>query len=128
MDHLDDRVLGRTPNAMNEDIVDETLDEGLRDGDDMPRLSDDTDLEPEGNGLEATQWRHEYRTVTLRSDLARIFEDLLVGVNEWADEDGSEEARMLQTDLQDLYSRIEEPVEETDRAADNEGPDIDSPA
>src|SRR5690606_39823783 len=69
-----------------------------------------------------SQWRHEYRTVTLRSDLARIFEDLLVGVNEWADEDGSEEARALATDLEDLYSRIEEPIEDTDRAAEGESP------
>ena len=97
MNQSDDRAFGRTPDAMDEGIVDETLgDEEMRDGDDMPRLHDDTDLEPEGNGLEATQWRHEYRTVTLRSDLARIFEDLLVGVNEWADEDGSEEAEIVQ--------------------------------
>lgn len=129
MSRSDDRAFGRTPDAMDEGIVDETLgEEEMRDGADMPRLHDDTDLEPEGNGLEATQWRREYRTVTLRSDLARIFEDLIVGVNEWADEDGREEARALAADLQDLYSRVGEPVEDTDRAAAGRDQPMDRPA
>src|SRR5690554_1159388 len=129
MSQSDDRAFGRTPDAMDEGIVDETLgDEEMRDGIDAPRLSDDRDLEPGGNGLEDTPWRHEYRTVTLRSDLARIFENLLAGVTEWADEDGSEEARALVSELEDLYVWVGDPVEETDPAAQGGDEPLDRPA
>jgi len=116
MDHSDDRAFGRTPDAMDETIVDETLGVENRDDNDMPRVSDDTDLEPQGSGLEATPWRREYRSVALRSDLARMFEALIAGVNEWADEYGRDDARALAADLADLYGRIESPAEDTDRA------------
>ena len=54
MDHSDDRAFGRTPDAMDETIVDETLGVENRDDNDMPRVADDTDLEPQGSGREAT--------------------------------------------------------------------------
>ena len=128
MNDSDDRAFGRTPDAMDETIVDETLGVENRDANDMPRVSDDTDLGPQGSGVEATPWRREYLSVALRSDLARMFEALIAGVNEWATEDGRDDARALAADLEDLYGRIEAPTEATDRTTEGAGPKLDSPA
>ena len=70
MNDFDDRTFGRTPDSMDENIVDETLgDENqgeFRDDSGMPRVSDDRDLEPQGNGVDESPWRREYSSLALR--------------------------------------------------------------
>lgn len=128
MNDIDDRAFGRTPDSMDVTIVDETLGEENRSDSGMPRVSDDRDLEPQGSGADETLWRREYRSVALESDLARQFEDLVIGVREWSDREGSDDARSLANDLEDLYGRLGEPVEDTDRALDEGAlPDLDAP-
>lgn len=80
---------------------------------DTERISDDNDLEPEGSGLEDTPMRWPYEGMALRDDLARSFEELLIGMREWADEDGSEAAGAIVDDLEEIYERLGEPSEET---------------
>lgn len=133
MNDFDDRTFGRTPDSMDENIVDETLgDENqgeFRDDSGMPRVSDDRDLEPQGSGVDETPWRREYSSLALRSDLARKFEDLVVSVRDWSRREGSDAARALAADLEVLYGRIGQPAEDTDRALDESDMDtLDAPA
>src|SRR5690606_32361551 len=104
--------------SMDETIVDETLGEENRDESGTPRMTEDGDVGAEGTGVDETPWRRDYSAVALKSDLARRFEDLVISVRDWSEEEGSEAARDLADDLEELYGRIGEPVEDTDRALD----------
>lgn len=83
-------------------------------GTEMERVSDDNDLEAEGSGLEDTPMRWPYEGIAIRDDLARSFEELLIGMQEWAEEDGSEAARAIAADLEEIYERLGEPTEDSD--------------
>lgn len=131
MNDSDDLAFGRTPNVSDrrlDESLDEMLDENI-DESGVRRVSDDKDLEPQGSGVDETLWRREYSTVALRSDLARRFEDLVISVREWSRGEGSDASRALAADLEDLYGRIGEPVEDSDPVLDdpNVG-DLDAPA
>ncbi len=80
----------------------------------MERVSDDNDLDPAGDGVTDTPLRRPYELMARRDDLARRLGDILLEMEEWAEEDGSEEARSLAEDLGDLYQRLGEPSEDTD--------------
>lgn|SRR5690625_2855005 len=73
-----------------------------------------SDMEPEGSGVEEGPLRREYEQIALRDDLARRFEDLVVSVQAWASQEGSSAAQALANDLQDIYERLGESIEETD--------------
>ncbi|HZJ08234.1 MAG TPA: hypothetical protein VFD39_00940 [Trueperaceae bacterium] len=81
---------------------------------DEPRTSDDNDLNAEGGGFTDTPLRRPYERMGRRDHVARQLEDLLVGVQEWADEDGSPEALDIYESLHDVYERLGEPSEDTD--------------
>jgi hypothetical protein len=79
-----------------------------------PRVSDDDDLDTEGSGLQNTPFRSAYEDGARRADLARRLEELLVDVQEWAQEDGSEQARWIHDALADAYEQLDMPPEDTD--------------
>lgn len=80
----------------------------------MERISDDNDLDPAGDGLTDTPLRLPYELMARRDDLARRLGDILLEMEDWAEEDGSEEAYALAEELADLYERLGEPSELTD--------------
>lgn len=82
---------------------------------DMPRTSDDNDLNPAGGGLRETPLRREYGSMARRDDLARRLEDLVLEAREWAREDGAEEADEIAELLEDALDRLGEPPADTDR-------------
>jgi hypothetical protein len=79
----------------------------------VPRLSDDDDLDAEGSGLEDTPLRSAYESMARRNDLARRLEDLVTDVQEWARDDGSEQAAWIAEALVDAYEQLDTPPEET---------------
>lgn len=81
---------------------------------DMARTSDDNELYAKGSGLEDTPLRTEFEAIARRDDLARRMEDLVEEAHEWAEEDGSEEARDIADSLEDIYERLGVPTEDTD--------------
>ena len=81
---------------------------------DMQRLSDDNDLDPSGSVTFRPHMRGVYEAMARRDDIARRVEELLVEVQEWADEDGSDEARDVLDALEDLAERLGEPPEASD--------------
>lgn len=81
---------------------------------DEPRTSDDNDLNAEGGGFTDTPLRRPYESMGRRDDLSRQLGELLVEVQEWADEDGSPEALDIYESLNDVYERLGEPSEDTD--------------
>jgi hypothetical protein len=86
---------------------------------DMPRTSDDNDLNVAGSGVSETHIRPTYERIALRDDLARRLEDLVGSAREWADEVRTAEAQELAEELADLYERLGEPLEETDETIGN---------
>ena len=81
---------------------------------DMQRLSDDNDLDPSGSVTFRPHMRGVYEAMARRDDIARRVEELLVEVQEWADEDGSDEARDVLDALEDMAERLGEPPEASD--------------
>ncbi|CAN5744159.1 hypothetical protein BH23DEI1_BH23DEI1_06080 [soil metagenome] len=79
----------------------------------QPRISDDDDLDSEGSGLRNTPIRGAYESAARRSDLARRLEELLVDVEEWAHEDGSDRAQWILDTLGDAYEQLGLPPEDT---------------
>lgn len=80
-----------------------------------PRLADDDDLDNEAGGVSNTRLRTPYERIARRDDLARQLEELLVTAQEWADEDGSDEARDIYERLYDVHVSLGAALEETDR-------------
>lgn len=80
----------------------------------MERISDDNDLDPAGDGVDDTPLELPYELMARRDDLARRLGEILIEVEDWAEEDGSEEAQSIALDLGDLYERLGEPSEDTD--------------
>lgn len=80
----------------------------------MPRTSDDDDLNPAGGGLRETPLRREYGTMARRDDLSRRLQDLVLDAREWAREDGAEEANDIARSLEDVLDRLGQPSEDTD--------------
>lgn len=85
---------------------------------DIPRTSDDNDLNPEGGGLRETPLREEYGAMARRDDLARRLEELAVDARDWAREEESDEARAIADLVADAYERIGAASEDTDREGD----------
>jgi hypothetical protein len=83
-----------------------------------PRTSDDDDLAPEGSGLTDTPFRGAYEAMARRNDLARRLEDLVRDAEEWARDDGSEQAAWIAETLADAYEQLDAPPEDTDSEAD----------
>lgn len=83
---------------------------------DMERTSDDNDLNPEGSGVDETPLRMPNEMMARRDELARALEDIVIGVREWAEQQGSDQAIAIADDLEDVYERLGEPSEDTDRA------------
>lgn len=81
----------------------------------MERISDDNDLRPQGEGTAATHLRRPYELMARRDDISRRLGEIVVSAQEWAEEDGSDEARSIADDLEDVYERLGEPSEDTDR-------------
>jgi hypothetical protein len=79
-----------------------------------PRVSDDDDLDSAGSGLQNTPFRSAFEDGARRADLARRLEELLVDVQEWAQEDGSEQARWIHDTIADAYEQLDMPPEDTD--------------
>jgi hypothetical protein len=80
----------------------------------MPRTSDDDDLDPQGSGLAGTPLRGVYESMARRGDLARRLEDLVRDVEEWARDDGTEQAAWIAETLADAYEQLDTPPEDTD--------------
>ncbi len=80
----------------------------------MQRLSDDNDLDPSGSVTFRPHMRGVYEAMARRDDIARRVDELLVEVEEWAEEDGSQEAREVLDALEDLSQRLGEPPEDSD--------------
>ena len=80
----------------------------------MPRLSDDDDLDPSGSVSFRPHMRGVYEAMARRDDIARRVEELLVEVQEWAEEDGSEEAMAVLEALEDVADILGEPPEASD--------------
>ncbi len=80
----------------------------------MERISDDNDLDPAGDGIAETPLLLPYELMARRDDLARRLGDILLEMEDWAEEDGSEEAHSIAEDLAELYERLGEPSEMTD--------------
>ncbi len=81
---------------------------------DMQRTSDDNDLNAGGSGLEDTPLRQPYEAIARRDEIARRVEELLIEVQEWANEDDSEESRDILDTVEDLAERLGEPPEDSD--------------
>jgi hypothetical protein len=79
----------------------------------QPRLSDDDDLDAEGDGLTDTPLRSAYESMARRNDLARRLEDLVRDVQEWAQDDGSDQASWIAEALADAYEQLDTPPEDT---------------
>src|SRR5690606_41030349 len=69
-------------------------------------------LDPSGSVTFRPHMRGVYEAMARRDDIARRVEELLVEVQEWADEDGSDEARDVLDALEDLAERLGEPRSE----------------
>ena len=101
-------VLPRSPNEDMSNLASPRSDE------DMPRLSDDDDLDPSGSVSFRPHMRGVYEAMARRDDIARRVEELLVEVQEWAEEDGSEEAMAVLEALEDVADILGEPPEASD--------------
>lgn len=114
-DEATDGLVGLTPDDLpdspNEDMSNLA---SPRSDVDMQRLSDDDDLDPSGSVTFQPHMRGVYEAMARRDDLARRLDELLVEVQEWAEEDGSEEARDILETLEDLSERLGEPPEDSD--------------
>lgn len=82
---------------------------------DMPRTSDDNDLNPVGSGVSETPLRPVNEAIAHRDDLARRLEGLVASAREWARAEGSDEAHDIAEGLADLYDRLGSPLEDSDR-------------
>ncbi|HEX7041014.1 MAG TPA: hypothetical protein VF202_12905 [Trueperaceae bacterium] len=80
----------------------------------MQRLSDDDDLDPSGSVTFGPHMRGVYEAMARRDEIARRVDELLVEVEEWAEEDGSDEAREILEALEDVADRLGEPPEDSD--------------
>lgn len=117
MSDRDDQEFGRDPYAPDREGPNTDFGNQANPPDDvdMPRTSDDNDLNPEGGGFTDTPLRRPYEMMARRDELARQLEEIVVSVREWADEQGSDDARAIADDLEDVYERLGQPSEETDR-------------
>lgn len=81
---------------------------------DHPRLSDDDELDPTGDGITETPFQPAFEASALREELARGLEDLLPGAREWAHIDGSDEALAIAAALAEIAERLGDPVDSSD--------------
>lgn len=90
------------------------------------RLSDDQ-FEPEGRGIDDNVLREPYGRMATSDDVARQFEELLMSLQEWAEQNGSRAARELAFDFESLYERFGAATEETDLERSEHRGGFDSP-
>ncbi len=76
-----------------------------------PRISDDDELDLDGDGITETPFQPAFEAIALREELARGLEDLLPSAREWAQIDGSNEALAIAEALAEIYERVGEPLE-----------------